>query len=108
MGKHPKISGILQLLTLSYCFRTTTSLNPIFPQLFIPWKPAAVADSRGALPDFGLGRYYDVPPYIRLQGGIEVKKATQSMIKLSPPSIIAASEDEDIKNTSSTLHVCQF
>ena len=75
----------------------------IFPQLFIPWKPAAVADSLGALPYFGLGRYYDVPPYIRLQGGIEVKKATQSMIKLPPPSIIA--EDEDIKNT---LHVCQF
>jgi len=75
----------------------------IFPQLFIPWKPAAVADSRGSLPDFGLGRYYNVPPYIRLQGGVEVKKATQSMIDLPPPSILA--EEEDIKNT---LHVCQF
>ena len=77
----------------------------IFPQLFIPWKPADVAEEHSLI---SLGRYYNVPPYIRLQGSMEVKKATQSMIKLSPPSIIAASEDEDIKNTSSTLHVCQF
>lgn len=75
----------------------------IFPQLFIPWKPGAVADSRGALPDFGLGCYYDVPPYIRLQGGIEVKKVTRSMIELLHPSIMA--EDASIKNT---LHVSQF
>jgi hypothetical protein len=75
----------------------------IFPQLFIPWRPEVSTDSRGNIPDFGLGRYSDSPPHVRLQGGAEVKKASPGMIKLPPTNVI--SKDEDVKNA---FHTTQF
>ena len=74
----------------------------LFPQLYIPWKPS-MPDPRGILPDFGIGRYYEQPPHIRLQGGVEVKRATTFMIQLPPPGIVA--RDENVKII---LHTSQF
>lgn len=75
----------------------------IFPQLFIPWHPKNTTDGRGDIPDFGLGRYSEFPPHIRLQGCAEVQRATPLMIKLPPTNVI--SKDSDIQNT---FHICQF
>jgi hypothetical protein len=75
----------------------------IFPQLFIPWNPTKAVDKRGSLPDFGLGRYFPDPPHVRLQGGVEVKKARAFMRQLPPPQFL--SEHEDVKNM---LHQCRF
>jgi hypothetical protein len=75
----------------------------IFPQLFIPWNPLKADDKRGSLPDFGLGRYFPDPPHVRLQGGVEVKRATASMRQLPPPRSVG--EHYDVKNT---LHICSF
>ncbi|KAF7760402.1 hypothetical protein Agabi119p4_11078 [Agaricus bisporus var. burnettii] len=68
----------------------------IFPQLFLPWKPDEPLDTRGSLPDFGLGRYYPIAPHIRLQGGCEVKKATWLMEDLPPTNVI--SKESDVLN----------
>lgn len=75
----------------------------IFPQLFIPWNPKKTTDTRGDIPDFGLGRYSEIPPHVRLQGGAEVKRATPRMIQLPPTNVI--SRDRDVQNV---LHTCQF
>jgi hypothetical protein len=74
----------------------------IFPQFFIPWNPKK-KDSRGNIPDFVLGLYSDSPPHVRIQGGVEIKKATPRMIQLPPTNVI--SEDRDIQNT---FRSCRF
>jgi hypothetical protein len=61
----------------------------IFPQLFLSWQPDTPSDKRGALPDFGIGRYYDTPPHVRLQGGAEVQAAIPFMDSLPPQAIIS-------------------
>jgi hypothetical protein len=75
----------------------------IFPQLFLSWKPGTSSDKRGALPDFGIGRYYDTSPFVRLQGGVEVKAAIPFMVGLPPPAIVSRQPDVQI-----TLHGCFF
>ena len=73
-----------------------------FPQLFIPWHPKDTTDSRGDIPDFGLGRYSEFPPHIRLQGGAEVKRATPQMIKLPPTNFIKKERDLEVRNLLGT------
>ncbi|KIJ41521.1 hypothetical protein M422DRAFT_172138, partial [Sphaerobolus stellatus SS14] len=55
-----------------------------FPQLYLPWNPHKPKDSRGSIPDFGLGRYCQSVPYVCLQGGVEVKKASTATAHLPP------------------------
>jgi hypothetical protein len=71
--------------------------------LFIPWNPEKTTDTRGDIPDFGLGRYSEIPPHVCLQGGAEVKRATPQMIQLPPTKFI--SRDRDVQNA---LHTSQF
>jgi hypothetical protein len=75
----------------------------IFPQLFLSWQPDTPSDKRGALPDFGIGRYYDTPPFVRLQGGAEVKASIPFMVTLPPPAIVGHLPDvKDILQTCSS------
>jgi len=80
-----------------------TDRYTIFPQLFLQWKPDAASDRRGALPDFGIGRYYDTYPFVRLQGGAEVKASIPFMHLLPPPDIVSRLPD-----VMDTLHSCYF
>jgi hypothetical protein len=75
----------------------------IFPQLFLSWQPDTSSDKRGALPDFGIGRYYNSPPHVRLQGGAEVKAAIPLMDSLPPPVIIS-----NLPDVKDTLQTCSF
>jgi len=61
----------------------------IFPQFYFQWKPNDPKDYRGSIPDFVLGRYVDAWPWVRLQGGAEVKRATEAMQGLPLPNIMA-------------------
>ena len=69
----------------------------ICPQLYLHWNPQVVSDTRGILPDFGLGCYFPFPPHVYLQGGAEVKRVTPFMINLPPCNIIG--KDESVKET---------
>jgi hypothetical protein len=75
----------------------------IFPQLSIPWNPSKIKDKRSNLPDFGIGNFYDDPPYIRLQGGIEVKGPTELITRLPSPDVV--SKDKEVM---SILHAATF
>jgi hypothetical protein len=75
----------------------------IFPQLSIPWNPSKTKDRRSALPDFGIGNFYDDPPFIRLQGGIEVKGPTALIKGLPSPDVV--SKDKEVM---SILHAATF
>jgi len=61
----------------------------IFPQFYLQWKPNDPKDYRGSIPDFVLGRYINVWPWVRLQGGAEVKRATEAMQGLPLPDVMA-------------------
>lgn len=65
----------------------------IFPQLYIPWNPVDRADTRGSVPDFGIGRYYDTFPHVRLQGGVEIKRALPELAHLPPAADATADLD---------------
>lgn len=75
----------------------------IFPQLFLSWRPDNPSDKQGALPDFGIGRYYDTPPHVRLQGGAEIKAAIPFMVSLPPPAFVS-----NLPSVKDTFQTCSF
>jgi len=75
----------------------------IFPQLFLQWKPDVTSDRQGALPNFGIGCYYDTHPFMHLQGGAEVKAAIPLMHLLPPPDTVS-----HLPHVRNTLHSCYF
>jgi len=65
----------------------------LFPQMYLSWNSSNSGDLRGSIPDFVIGRYSDSYPHVRLQGGVEVKKAMAETGDL-PSAIEAAKLDE--------------
>jgi len=61
----------------------------VLPQLYLRWKPNDPKDHRGSIPDLVLGRYIGTWPWVWLQGGAEVKRATPKMEGLPHPNTMA-------------------
>jgi hypothetical protein len=69
----------------------------IYPQMCLEWNPTDPQDRRAEVPDLGLGTLLppDTTPFFKLRCGVEVKRASQSMLPLPPPGELI--DDKDIK-----------
>ncbi|KIK57849.1 hypothetical protein GYMLUDRAFT_1009222 [Collybiopsis luxurians FD-317 M1] len=70
----------------------------VFPQLRIRWNPDDPQDKRNIIPDMGLG-FLLVDGRLILQGGAELKKATERMRDQPDPSVLQRDSDVIISVT---------
>ncbi|KAF8984615.1 hypothetical protein BDQ17DRAFT_1498769 [Cyathus striatus] len=80
-SEYPLYGLILEAILLHKVPQTRFT---IFPQLYLHWHEGATSRA-GDIPDFGIGRYAEGTPHIKLYGGIEIKSGTPGMELLPPP-----------------------
>ncbi|KAM6503054.1 hypothetical protein JOM56_003031 [Amanita muscaria] len=94
MGPNPNEYDTYGVITEAFIYhKQPHDRYTIFPQYYLQWKPNEPKDRRASIPDFALGRYIDGWPWVRLQGGAEVKRANPEMKGLPPPATVGLSRD---------------